>query len=210
MENFIENQNWRYATKKYDNTKKINAKDLEFLLESIRLTASSYGLQPFKIIVVENQSIKEQLLPYSWNQAQIVDASHLIIFAAYTTLTNENVDDYITLMSETRKIELEKLAKFGDFIKSKLVHLPSEEIITWASKQTYLAMGNLLNAAAELKIDATPMEGFIAEEYDKILNLKDQKLTTSVIVPIGYRHQEDSTQHAKKVRKSLKDLIIHL
>ena len=208
MTNFIENQKWRYATKKFDASKKVSAADLETLKEAIQLSTSSYGLQPYKVLFIENPSVREQLQPASWGQSQIVDASHLIVFANFTKVDDMHIDEYIQNISETRSIPTENLQGYGDFMKSKLVGLPEDVKNNWTSKQTYLALGNLLNAAAELKIDVTPMEGFEPEKYNEILGLDKLGLNASLVATIGYRHEEDATQHYAKVRKPKHELFI--
>lgn len=210
MSKFIEQQNWRYATKKFDATKKIAAEDLEILKEAIRLSTSSYGLQPYKVFIIENPEIREQLKPASWDQSQIVEASHLIVFANYTNLDETVVDKYISRISKTREVAEENLKGYGDFMKSKILGLTPEKQAIWTSKQTYLALGNLLNAAAELEIDVTPMEGFEPEKYNEILKLSEQNLNASLVATAGYRHEEDTNQHVKKVRKSKEELFITL
>lgn len=210
MSTFIENQNWRYATKKFDASKKISKEDLNTLKEAIRLSSSSYGLQPYKVIIVENPELRAKIQPAAWGQSQIVEASHLIIFANETQVENQTIDNFIANVSATRNIPVDSLSGYADFMKSKLVTLPEENKKNWTAKQTYLALGNLLNAAAELKIDVTPMEGFVAEEVNEILGLDKQGLNTSLIATLGYRHTEDNTQHYRKVRKSEKELFITL
>ncbi len=210
MNTFIENQNWRYATKKFDNSKKVSQESINILIESIRLSASSYGLQPYKLIIVESKEIREQLKPVSWNQAQITDASHLFVLASYIEVTEKIIDEYVQLMANERNIPVDNLSPYGDFMKSKILDLPKEQQKNWSAKQAYIAMGNLLHAAAELKIDVTPMEGFESDAYDKILNLESQNLYACLVAPIGYRHDEDTHQNAKKVRISKENLIITL
>lgn len=210
MNTTLENRTWRYATKKFDSSKKISNEELDLLLEATRLSASSYGLQPYHVFVITNPEIREQLKPVSWGQSQITDASHLIVFAHQTDFGNELVDDYLANVSETRNIPGETLKGYGDFAKSKLVDLPQKTKEDWAAKQVYLALGNLMQAAAELKIDTCPMEGFEAEAYNSILNLNEKGLSASVVVPVGYRSAEDQTQHLAKVRKSNKALFTHL
>lgn len=210
MSKFIENQNWRYATKKFDATKKIASEELEILKEAIRLSTSSYGLQPYKVFIIEDQAIREQLKPASWNQSQITEASQLIVFANYSNLDESTIDNYINLISNTREIPAENLQGYGDFMKSKILGLTPEQQAIWTSKQTYLALGNLINAAAELKIDVTPMEGFEPEKYNAILKLNELNLNASLVATIGYRHEEDTNQHVKKVRKSKEELFINL
>lgn len=208
MNKYIENLNWRYATKKFDTDKKVSKENLDTILEATILSASSYGLQPYKIIVIENPEIREKLKPAAWGQAQITEASHLIIIANQTTFGEELVDDYIDNVSNTRNIPAEGLKGYADFMKNSLTGLPDEKKSIWTAKQTYIALGNLLSAAADLKIDACPMEGFDAAQFDEILGLKEKGLTAAVLAPIGYRSSEDETQHYKKVRKSKENIII--
>ncbi|TDD74153.1 NAD(P)H-dependent oxidoreductase [Flavobacterium caseinilyticum] len=210
MTTFIENQNWRYATKKFDATKKITTEDLSTLKEAIRLSASSYGLQPYKIIIVENPELRAQLLTASYGQSQVVDASHLIVFANEINFGEEGIVNFSKNMSETRGIPLESIQGYVEYMKSNIVNLTEETRNIWSAKQTYLALGNLLNVAAELKIDATPMEGFVATQVNEILGLDELGLNATLIATLGYRHDEDATQHYKKVRKSNEDLFITL
>lgn len=210
MSTFIENQNWRYATKKFDATKKIATEDLNLLKEAIRLSSSSFGLQLYKVIIVENPELRAKLLPAAYGQTQIIDASQIVVFASQNSVSDADVESYLKNIAETRGIPVESLAGFGDYMKGFLNPIPSEHKAVWMAKQTYLALGNLLNAAAELKIDVTPMEGFDAKQFNEILGLDALNLSAAVIATIGYRHQEDDTQHYKKVRKSNEDLFITL
>lgn len=206
----LEKLNWRYAVKKYDASKKVSAEDLQTLKEAIRLSPSSYGLQPYKVLFINDPEIREQLKASAWGQTQVTDASELVIFANIIDFGNPEIDAYIENIATTRSLAAESLSGFGDFIKSKISVLPLETRDNWTSKQTYLALGNLINVAADLKIDVTPMEGFDATEFDKILGLTEKGLHASVIATIGYRHEEDATQHYKKVRKSNEELFINL
>lgn len=210
MSKFIESQNWRYATKKFDASKKISDADLEILKEAIRLSSSSYGLQPYKVLIVENPELRAKLQPAAWGQSQIVDSSHLFVFANIINVGEREIDTYLENIAETRGIPAENIAGYGDFMKSKINSLPEDVKNTWTAKQTYLALGNLLNAAAELKIDTTPMEGFEPEKVNEILGLNALGLNATLIATVGYRHEEDGNQHAKKVRKSKKELFIKL
>lgn len=208
MSQFIKNAKWRYATKKFDATKKVSAADLAILKEAIQLSASSYGLQPYKVLLIENPEIRAQLQPVSWGQTQIVDASHLLVFANITSIGEKEINDYFDNLTSTRGIPMDAVQGYADFMKSKIVPLPEQVKNSWTSKQTYLALGNLLNAAAELNIDVTPIEGFEPEKYNEILGLDKLGLNASLVAPIGYRHEEDATQHFAKVRKSNEDLFI--
>ncbi|AWM14833.1 NAD(P)H-dependent oxidoreductase [Flavobacterium sp. NRK F10] len=207
MSTFIDNQNWRYATKKFDATKKVSDTDLAILKEAIQLTASSYGLQPYKVLIIENPEIRKQLQAASWGQTQIVDASHLLVFVNHTNIDETYIAKFVDHIAETRGIQTEALKGYQDVMNANVAGLPADVKNTWASKQTYIALGNLLAAAAELKIDVTPMEGFVPAEYNKILGLTEKGLNASLVATIGYRHEEDATQHFKKVRKPLEKLF---
>lgn len=203
----LKHLNWRYATKKFDTSKKVSSEDLGKLKKAIQLSVSSYGLQLYKVLIIENSEIREQLKPVSWNQSQITDASHLFVFCNYTDASSEAIDDFITHTAETRNLDLDRLNGYGDFIKVKLAEKTQEEKTSWLKSQTYLALGNLLNACAELKIDACPMEGFEPEAYNKILRLDKLGLNAAVIAPIGYRHHDDHTIGQQKVRKPMELLF---
>lgn len=210
MSNTLEIRKWRYATKKFDATKKVSNEDLETLLEATRLSASSYGLQPYHIYVIENQDIREKLKPASWGQSQITDASHIIVFANSTDFDAHLVDDYLENVSKTRNIPEEGLKGYGEFMKSKLLDLPTETKGNWTTKQVYLAFGNAMQAAAELKIDTCPMEGFESEIYNKVLGLNEKNQNAAVVLAIGYRSEEDETQHYAKVRRSAEELFTYI
>lgn len=205
----LEHLKWRYATKKFDASKKVSTNDIKKLKEAIRLSVSSYGLQLYKVLIIENPEIREQLKPVSWNQSQITDASHLLVFCNYTDASSAAIDEFMIQTAETRGLDLERLNGYGEFIKSKLAEKTQEEKTSWLKSQTYLALGNLLNACAELKIDACPMEGFEPEAYNKILGLDKQGLNAAVIAPIGYRHHEDPAMGQLKVRKPM-DILFEL
>ncbi len=210
MSQFNENAKWRYATKKFDTTKKVSSEDLTTLKEAIRLSASSFGLQLYKVIIVENPELRAKLLSASWGQTQIVDASHLLIFANQTTVENSDVDHYLNNVAATRNLPIDALAGYGDFMKGSVGNMPEEVKPIWTAKQTYIALSNLLNAAAELKIDVTPMEGFVPAQYNEILGLDKLGLNASIVATVGYRHEEDATQHYAKVRKSNEELFLTL
>jgi len=207
MSNVLEHRTWRYATKKFDADKKVSEKDLQTLLEATRLSASSYGLQPYHVLVISDPKVKEQLKPASWGQSQITDASHIIVFANATDFGEELVDDYLTNVSETRGIPTEGLKGYADFMKSKLMDLPAETKSNWTTRQVYIAFGNLMQAAAELKIDTCPIEGFESDKYNDILGLNGKNLNAAVVLAVGYRSDEDETQHLAKVRKSKEELF---
>ncbi|RUT69193.1 NAD(P)H-dependent oxidoreductase [Flavobacterium cupreum] len=210
MSTYLESLNWRYATKKFDAAKKISDVDLNTIKEAVRLSASSYGLQPYKVVIVENPEIREKLKAAAYGQTQITDASQLFIFANDVNVGDETVNNYIKNISETRGVPTEALAGFSDMMKGMIAGLPADAKNTWTTKQTYIALGNLLSVAAELKIDATPMEGFNAAAFNEILGLDKLGLNASVIATVGYRDDADEAQHHIKVRKSQEELFIKL
>lgn len=206
--NLIKNLEWRYATKKFDSSKKVSSENLELIKKTIQLSPSSYGLQLYKVLIIESNEIRRKLKPASYGQSQITEASHLIVFCNYSVVTEKHIDEYFVLKSQIEKIDILEYKDYSEFIKADINNKSQIEKDKWTSNQTYLALGNLLNACAELKIDACPMEGFDAKEYNKILKLDEQGLNTSVIATIGYRSANDSSQNAKKVRKSTNNLFI--
>lgn len=207
MKTLIDNLNWRYATKKFDSTKKITDEKLTILKEALRLSPSSYGLQPYKFLIIENKEIREKLKEKSWGQTQITDASHLLVLCSYIDINENHIDDHVSNTASARGMEVEALKGFGDFMKNTISKLDVEKKQIWNSKQAYIALGQLLSACAHLKIDATPMEGFDPAGYDEVLGLKAKNLHASLVCPIGYRSEEDANQHFAKVRKSTEALF---
>jgi nitroreductase len=191
---------WRYATKKFDASKKISAEDWKTLTESLKLAPSSYGIQPWKFLVIENPAVREQLKPVSWNQTQVTDASHYVVFLYKDAMDLPYVDKYINRMTEVRGVPADSLQGFKDMLINNLVNAPEEKIRVWSQRQAYIAMGFLLETAALLKIDATPMEGFSPSDYDRILGLEGSGWKSVATVALGYRHSEDPYQNLKKVR----------
>jgi nitroreductase len=205
----IEQMNWRYATKKMTGAKVATAK-LNRILEAIRLSASAYGLQPYTILVVEDQETRKKLLPAAYNQSQITDASHLLVFAAWENITEEKLTGYIQNISDIREVSVESLAPFKNYMSSLLTRSP-EENMNWAARQAYIALGTGLIAAAFEEVDATPMEGFNPSAFDEILNLKEKGLKSVAILALGYRDAEnDPIVKIKKVRQPKEKLFIHI
>lgn len=205
--NLIDNLKWRYATKVFDPNKQVSEEDLEKLKEAVRLSVSSYGLQLYQVLIIENPEVRQALKKVSWDQSQITDASLLFVFCNFTRNYKRGVDDYIQLISKTQEIDSSKVMPYGETIKTQLDSQSTEQKLVWAEKQTYLALANLLTACAELKIDACPMEGFDSNEYNRILGLTEQGLNAAIIAPVGYRSEKDQTQFRKKVRKSSQALF---
>jgi nitroreductase len=199
----LQNLKWRYATKKMDASKKVSEQDMDYIKEVVQLSASSYGLQPYTVLDIKSPQLREELKPLSWNQSQITDASHLLVFCNKTNVNEQDVDELIQLKSETTGVPIDKISGYGDFIKGKLKEKSETEMFHWTAKQAYIALSNAMNACAELQIDCTPMEGFEPDAYNQKLGLTEKGLNACVVLAIGYRDSEDASQNSKKVRKSI-------
>ena len=210
MNSIVDKLNWRYATKKFDSSKKVSEEDLETLLEAARLTASSYGLQPYKIYVIEDTDVRQKLRKASYDQPQITDASYLIVLANKPTFNETMIDDYIANIMAIRGVSKEDLEGFSQTMKSTLLDLPDAYKNTWTSNQAYIVLGNLMTVASEMKIDTCPMEGFDKAKYNEILGLTDKDLNAAVVLAVGYRSADDTTQHYPKVRYSKEQIITHI
>ncbi len=204
----IDNLKWRYAAKRM-NGNKVPAESVDKILEAIQLTPTSYGLQPFMVFVVEDKSLREKLQPAIWDQPQVTEGSHLLVFAAWNEVTSERVDRYIGHIANRRGQEMEKLQALGDKIKSRFANKSKEEHFIWASRQAYLALGTALVAAAEEKVDSTPMEGFSPKDVDQILGLEEKGLESVALMVLGYRDEEkDPMNKAKKVRRPKEEMFL--
>jgi nitroreductase len=192
---------WRYATKQFDPNRKISTQDWATLEEALLLTPSSGGLQPWKFIVVTDPVVRKRLLPASFGQAQITDASHLVVFAAKQNFGEADVDAHVKHLAEVQGTSIEALAPLRDMLVGGIVKSMDEKgRDAWARNQAYIALGNLLTSAALLGIDACPMEGFDRAQYDDILGLPEQGFATAVIATVGYRLSTDKYANAPKVR----------
>jgi len=203
---FINNQNFRYATKIFDANKKVSTENLELIKQAIQLSVSSYGLQPYKVYIITEHNLREKLLPASRNQRQITEASHLFIFCNYTKIEPIEIDKFIDYTVKTRQLQPNEMNGYSKFMKTKIAEKSTDEQFYWTKHQTYIALANLLSVCAELKIDSCPMEGFEPKQYNEILGLTEKGLNASIIATIGYRAIEDDTQNLPKVRKSM-DLL---
>ena len=204
----VEALNWRYATKAYDTAKKIPADVWKTLEQSLVLAPSSYGLQPYKFLVVNDPAKRAELRPHSWGQPQITDASHLVVFAARTTLTERHVDEFIQRVSDVRGVPADALGGYRDMMVGDLVKGPRSAVVQhWAARQAYIALGELLTTAALLGVDATPIEGFNPAEYDKLLKLEGTGYSSVVVAALGYRSAEDKYASLPKVRFSTGQLV---
>jgi len=210
MTHIIDTLHWRYAIKKYDSTKIIPSEELDSLIEATRLSASSYGLQPYTILNIKDKEIRQKLRAAAWNQPQVTDASDLLVFAVPTGLNDADVDAFIANIAQTRGASLESLAEYAGMIKGTVNSLTPEKKIAWSARQAYIALGTLLIAAADQKIDASPMEGFDAKQFDEILGLGAKGLTSVVITALGYRAEDDAYAKLAKVRKAKGDIYLEI
>jgi nitroreductase len=210
MKNILEALHWRYAVKVYDSTQKVSSEQIKQLLEVARLSPSSFGLQPYKIIHVINPEIREKLKAASWGQTQITEASELLIFAVPTNLNDSHVDIFIERTATTRNMPIEQLAEYAGMIKGSINSRNESERIDWAAKQAYITLGLLIEAAALEHIDAGPMEGFDSAQYNDILGLKDLNLTSVVALTLGYRSKDDAYANLAKVRVPMEEMVIEI
>ncbi|MBY0385697.1 NAD(P)H-dependent oxidoreductase [bacterium] len=200
--------NWRYAVKKFDPQKKVSDKDWQVLENSLVLAPSSYGLQPWKFLVVQNPQLRTQLREASWGQSQVTDCSHYVVLTYKKKMDEAHVQKYVDRIAFVRGVSLASLDGYKNMMIGDVVKGPRAQVIEWwAQKQTYIAMGFIMEAAALLKIDACPMEGLDPKTYDKILKLENTEWATVAAVAVGYRHAEDALQKAAKVRFENKDVV---
>jgi nitroreductase len=208
MDTIIKSLNWRYATKSFDSTKKISEEQLNTILESMRLSASSYGLQPWKFIVVQNPDKRTALRAAAWDQSQVTDASAFIVLAVRTDVDAAYVDKYMQSIAAIRGIDISSLSGFADMIKGTISRRTTENVIDWSSRQVYIALGTALTTAAQLEIDTCPMEGFDSAKFDEILGLKEMNLSSRVCLAVGFRSAEDTSASYKKARFSKEEVVI--
>ena len=201
---------WRYATKEFDPAKPVSADDWASLEQALVLAPSSFGLQPWRFIVVTDQATKAWLLPASWNQAQIVDASHVVVFATRTELVDADIDDYIARISEVRGLTIESQAGYRRMMAGYLLPRDTGFIREWGAKQTYIALGTLMTAAAMIGVDVCPIEGFDPAKYDEILGLTAQGYTSVVVAAAGHRTEGDKYARLAKVRFPKERVVTHV
>ena len=206
--NIIDSLQWRYAAKKFNASKQLSASQINTLKEAFNLTATSYGLQPIKLVVIQNKEIQEKLVEHSWNQKQIEQASHVLVICIPEKYTSEEVESYFNLVKKFRNTPDEILNPFKEFLTAEISQKSQEELFVWNKNQAYLALGNLLTVCAIEKIDSCPMEGFIPQKYDEILNLKDHNLKSILVLPVGFRAEDDYMKDLTKVRKNIEETII--
>jgi len=208
--NIINSLEWRYATKKFDPSKKLSAQQIETLKNAFNLTATSFGLQPLKLIVIENKELQEEFVKYCYYQRQVADASHLLVLCIENDTTTDDINAYFDLEKEVRGVSEEVISKFRDQLVAMYKNKTLEEKQLSATYQTYIALGNLMTVCAVEKIDNCPMEGFVPEKIDELLNLPAQNLKSVLLLPVGFRAEDDFMSTMKKVRKPLNETVLEI
>lgn len=202
---------WRYATKVFDRNRKIPTETWQALEHALVLTPSAYGLQPYQFLIVTDPAKRTELLPHSWGQKQVVDCSHLVVFAARTKMAEADVDKLIRRIAEIRQMPADKLNAYRGMMLGDMVNGARAKVAPeWAARQAYIALGNLLTCAAVLGVDACPMEGLVPSEYDRILNLTGSGYATAVVCALGYRSPDDKYAKLAKVRYETKEIVRHI
>lgn len=210
-EQLVNQLHWRYATKRFDPQRKISAEDWAVLEEALVLTPSSFGLQPWKFIVITDQAVKEKLVPVSWGQRQPADCSHLVVFTIKKNLGEAEIDTFLKRIAEVRKVSVESLGGYRDIMVGSVVKgMDAATRNGWAERQVYIAVGNFLTSAALLGIDACPMEGIVPAQYDEILGLDKLGLGTICAAAAGYRAAGDTSAMLPKVRFPKEQVILHI
>ena len=206
--NIIDSLNWRYATKKFDINKIVSEEKLSLLKKAFSLTPTSYGLQPVKLVVVRDKKIQNELVPHSYNQGQVEQASHLLIICIENIIDEAYIRAYFENEKKIRGTSDEVVNSFRSYLINSFSSKNENEIREWATKQAYITLGNLLTVCALEQIDSCPMEGFVPEKYNELLNLKSKGLSAVLVLPIGYRANDDVFSSFKKVRKDINYDII--
>lgn len=203
----VEDMNWRYACKKFDTEKKVSPEDMETLLEVLRLTASSYGMQLWNFVVVENKELREKLVEKSYGQRQVADASHLIVLCIKSDATEADIDAYINQTVAIRKVAPETMEGFKKMLMGTISKKTLDQKYIWMKNQIYIALGSLLTACAHMRIDSCPMEGISPKGYDELLGLAEKGLKAVLACPVGYRSADDKYATAAKVRFNKEDVV---
>lgn len=208
MTNLIEALGWRYAVKQFDVTKKVSDQDLHDILEAANLMPTAYGLQPFRLVVVADQETKEKLVEHSWGQRHVAENSHLIVLAARTDVDEAMIAEYADRIEAMRGLPAGTVDGFRKSMIGDLTNRTPEARLAWAQKQVYIALGGIIAAASEKKIDNHALEGFQGDKYDEVLGLTDKHLHATVIIALGYRSEADTSSTAKKVRVPYEEMVI--
>lgn len=206
----LDSLKWRYATKKFDNTKLLSNQKIEVLKEAFNLTATSYGLQPVKLVIFSDKELQSKLVKHTMNQEQVAQASHVLVFCIALDIDPDYITSYFNRVKEIRNTPDEILKPFQNFLMNDFEQMSQKQIENWAIKQAYLTIGNLLTVCALENIDACPMEGFSPDKYDEILELNRLSLKSVLVMPIGYRAEDDMFAEFKKVRKEIVNSVIEI
>lgn len=205
----LEDLNWRYSVKKYDPTQRVSDEDLNKILEAIRLSPTSSGLQQFRVIVITNQETKEKLVPIAYNQQIVAECSHLLVFAAWDKYTAERIDNAYDYITEVRGLPQGRFNSYTERLKTAYLSQPEEQNFIHTARQAYIGLGLAVAEAAELKVDCTPVEGFDNKALDEFLNLGELGLRSVLLLPLGYRDEEnDWLLKLKKVRIPKEEFVI--
>lgn len=196
--------------KKFDKNKNLSEDQINTLKEAFNLTATSYGLQPLKLVIIKNKAVQEKLVPFSLDQQQVLQASHLLVICIQDNYTSKEVENYFNLVQKIRNTPDAIINPFKDFLTTEIERKTQKELFISNKNQAYIALGNLLTVCASQKIDSCPMEGFTPEKYDEILGLKKDNLKSVLILPIGFRAEDDYMKDLTKVRKDLSESIIEI
>lgn len=206
----INKMKWRYATKKFDTNRKLENEKIEIIKEAFNLTATSFGLQTISMIVVSDKDIRKKLVEYSFFQNQVIDASHLLVLCIQRSISDNDVDKHFDNVRAIRNTPEHILSPYRKDLKQTLTNMSQKERQQWSKNQAYIALGNLMTVCAIEDIDSCPMEGFVSKAYDEILNLEVLNLKSVLLLPVGYRDENDMFASFKKVRKQLKDTVIEM
>lgn len=204
----IDSLRWRYATKKFDDSRVLTKDQVDQLLNAGNLTASSYGLQPFKLVVVHDQELQQKLVTASYNQNQVAEASHVVVIAIRTDVDAGYISRYTAFMEQERDLPAGTLDDYKQVMLDTVGKFSPEQMEKWSAKQAYIVLGTLLAVAAAMEIDSCPMEGFEPAKYDEMLGLTEMNLRSALVLPIGYRATNDQTQHAKKIRQPIDEFVV--
>lgn len=206
----LERLKWRYATKKFDASKRLSEEKLSILKESFNLTATSYGLQPLKMVILSNPDLKKLLVPITMDQDQVENASHVLVICTETKIDSDYIKDHFNLVVKIRSTPREILSSFEEYLVSSFSDKQSDELNIWSTNQAYLALGNLLTVCAIEKIDACPIEGFDPGKYDELLQLNEKGLQSVIVLAVGYRAEDDMFSGFDKVRRGVDEVIIEM
>ncbi|TXD48720.1 NAD(P)H-dependent oxidoreductase [Polaribacter sp. IC073] len=208
--NIIDSLKWRYAVKKFDTNKELSEAQIQILKEAFNLTATYYGLQPLKLVIVKNKEIQEKLVAFSGRQPQVLQASHLLVICVKDYYSIKEVENYFNLVKRIRNTPDEIMTPFKKFLTAEIAQKTQEELLISNENQAYIALGNLLTVCASQEIDSCPMKGFTSEKYDEILDLKKHNLKSVLVMPVGFRAADDYMKDLPKVRENLTDTIIEI